>query len=207
MSVNRFIQFRDDILDKVVEYYIARLDRVEAIATVNRFHNKTRGATAMLNLSIAIAKSGDLKMARIVAAQIMLGQGQPVLPQEPKLDKDGFDYRQPQTWTINYEWNGSFTVGSYAIKMRHTAELACAAIRLSHALGMARSESYSKMFSDEIIGDIIFENLYADFGFQESAKLLGKLIAVDGTINYVGLDKVTQILLESQDKNKNPFFQ
>jgi hypothetical protein len=144
LSVDYFIQYRDDALREVVDHQIAKRDLKSALATARMVHNPSRRAAAILKVAVAHAKSGDRKTAADVAASIDLAL-EPVLGLGKR---EVFDYRLPHSWGVNYEDDGAFTITMALAQERHRAELAGAAMTLSQALGERPERSFAILFND-----------------------------------------------------------
>jgi tetratricopeptide (TPR) repeat protein len=145
LSVEYFIQYRDDALHKIVEHQIAKRDIKAATTTAEKIHNPSRKAAAMLKVATALAKSGDRRAAADLAAQIELAH-RAELP--AVFRKEHFDYRLPRTWGVCYDEGLGFTMASHHMSMRRTVEVAAAAMALSQALKRQPAESYAILFNE-----------------------------------------------------------
>jgi tetratricopeptide (TPR) repeat protein len=145
LSVEHFIQFRDDTLRKVVDQHIAKQELKTALTTSEKIVNPSTRATAMLMVATAHAKLGDRKIASDVAAQIELIHKDrfPAFA-----EKERFDYRLPGTWGVCYDEGPGFTMASHQMSIRRTAELAAAAMAFTQAMGQRPTQSYATLFND-----------------------------------------------------------
>jgi hypothetical protein len=152
LSVQYYLQYRDDALQEIVDYQIAGRDLKRALAIAEKMDNPSRKAAAMLKVATAHAKSGGRRRAAEVAARIELtDRGGDLLPQI--FQKQRFDYRLPRTWGVPYDEGFSFTIGSYLISVKRAQEVAGAAMALAQALGQQPAQSYAILF-DDIQGEI-----------------------------------------------------
>jgi tetratricopeptide (TPR) repeat protein len=152
LSVDYFVQYRDDALHEVVDHQIAKRDFKSALTMAGMVHNPSRKAAAILKVAVAHAKSGDRKTAADVAARIELsekawfaGLG----------GREAFDYQLPHSWGVNYDFDGAFTVCLAQMQERHMAEVAGAAMTLSQALGQRPDRSYAILFNDIYAEEVI----------------------------------------------------
>jgi hypothetical protein len=152
LSIKCFVQYRDDALNNVVEYHIAKRDVKAALVTTDKFDNASRKAAAILKVATAQAKAGNRQAAADIAAQIKLGRTSQILANAQ--DK-GFDYRRPQTWGVSYDWHHFFTMTSHIMSVRRAAEVAASAMALSQALELKPGQSYAVLFNDINMEEVI----------------------------------------------------
>ncbi len=145
LSVEHFVQYRDDALHKVVDHQIAKRDLKTALATAEKVHTPSRKAAAILKVAAAHARSGDRKTAANVAARIELTQRDG--DAHPGVKNRRFDYRLPRSWGVCYDAGLAFTFGSYRMSVKRAEEVAAAAMGLSLALGQKPDQSYAILFN------------------------------------------------------------
>ena len=138
MSIEHFLQYRDDAIHKIVEHLILKRDLKTALTTAEKATNPSRKASAMLKVAAAYAQSGDRKKATEVAARIKLTQrdygiGLPVAGKTT-----GFDYRFPRSWGVTYDVGLASTMLSIRMANNRAAEVAKTAMALSQGLGRSR---------------------------------------------------------------------
>jgi tetratricopeptide (TPR) repeat protein len=148
MSVKYFVQYRDDALNSVVTFHIAKRDFKSAFATTGKFENPSRKAAAILKVATAQAKAGDRKAAGQTAAQIKLTHRSEMRKRINGHDNSGFDYRRPQTWGESYDQSDFFTMASHQASVERTAAVAAAAMELAQALESTPDQSYAILFKD-----------------------------------------------------------
>src|SRR5262249_43991537 len=72
MSIEHYLQFRDDAIHKIVDHQITMRDFKAALVTAEKADNSSRKAAAILKVATAHAHSGDHKAAAAVAGRIEL---------------------------------------------------------------------------------------------------------------------------------------
>jgi hypothetical protein len=63
LTVEHFLQYRDDALGKVIDHHIAKGDLRAALTTTEKVRNPSRKATALLKVATAHVTSGDRRTA------------------------------------------------------------------------------------------------------------------------------------------------
>jgi tetratricopeptide (TPR) repeat protein len=153
MSIDHYLQFRDDAIHKIVDHQIAKRDFKAALAAAEKAPNPSKKAAAILKVATAYANSGDHKAAADVAARIDLT---PADEMRVRLfGKERFNYKLPSTWGVRYDDSIGFTMLSHQMSSERSAEVAAAAMTLAQALREKPAESYAVLFNaintDEII--------------------------------------------------------
>ncbi len=144
-SITHFLQFRDDSLHAVVEYYVQKKDFKKALTAAESVNNPSRMASAILKVATAYARSGDRKTAEEVASRIKLTSESSL----PALYSDRiFDFRQPETWVQNYDIEFAFTLGLSQLSEERTAELAASAMTLAQTIPLEPKPDYAALLND-----------------------------------------------------------
>jgi tetratricopeptide (TPR) repeat protein len=139
LSIEYFLQYRDDALRKIVEHQIAKKELETALAIAEKTDNPSRKAVAILKVATAYAKSGDRKRAAAVAARIEL---------TGRTTSTRFDYRLPCTWVERYDAGFAVSNGLQRMWLQRAAEVAEAAMALSLALGEQPEQLYAILFNE-----------------------------------------------------------
>jgi hypothetical protein len=143
LSIKTYVQYRDDVLEQIVEHHIAEGDLKTALTAAEKFDNPSKRATAILKVATAHAQSGNRKKAANVAEQIKLTQEDMI----PIGRRNGrFDYRTPTSWAARYEMG--FTNASRHWADMRAAEVAGAAMTFAQALGQQPDKPYDVLFAD-----------------------------------------------------------
>lgn len=180
LSIDHFLQYRDDSVHAVVDHLIAKRNLKAALSAADKCHNPSRKAAAVLKVAAAYVKSGDRKTAEDAAKQITLRPSR-----STGLGGDEvFDYRQPQTWAVNYDFDGVFTNGIYMMQSGHMSEVAGAAMRLAQALHLRPERSYAILFDDIRMTEVIWTlaRTHAASGDPDEALAWARQIGSHGVI-------------------------
>jgi hypothetical protein len=195
LSVRYCLQYRDDAIHKIVDYHIARRDLKKALPVADKVDNSSRKAAAMLKVALAHARSGDRKTAAQVAARIEL------TPKDhlARILHARFDYRLPETWGINYDFSGFFTVPSYQMEVEHAVELATAAMTLAQALELRPAQSYAVLFKEVLPGEVVqaLAHAHAVSGDPKEALAWARQIGSGGKVSSND-DQETQWAVEQR---------
>lgn len=177
LSVEYYVQYRDDALYKIVDHHLAKRDLKTALTTAEKIGRPSTKATAILKVATAHARAGDRKTAAEVAARIELTH-RDLIDEEER-----FDYRLPRTWCVLYE--PSYTMGSYSSSVEHAAGVASAAMTLAQALGKQPAQSYAILFNDIRIEEVTqaLARAHAASGDARAALAWAKQIGSSGKVN------------------------
>jgi tetratricopeptide (TPR) repeat protein len=147
LSVDYFLQYRDDALRKIVEHQIAKGDLKAALITAGMIDSPPRKAAAILKVATAHVHAGDRRAATNIAGRIELTQRDDDAV-EAILGNERFDYRQPRSWGVCYGQRYASTISSYEMQRERAAEVATAAMEFAQALGQRPAQSYTILFSE-----------------------------------------------------------
>jgi hypothetical protein len=145
LSLRHFVQYRNGAFQRIVDYHIAKRDLNSALTAAEKIDSLSMKATAIIKVATALAKSGDAKTAADLAARIELkhADGNP-----GAVGGEHFDYRDPSTWGVCYDFGRAITMSSYHAAVQHAVEVAAAAMELSQSLGLKPAKSYSILFNE-----------------------------------------------------------
>jgi tetratricopeptide (TPR) repeat protein len=189
-SIEYFVQYRDDALRSVVAYYIDKREFKAALAATEKFDNTSRKTSAILQVAAGQTRVGDSKGAADAVACVQLTSNSKLRKLLHPDDK-GFEFGQPQSWGENYDADDSFTMASHAMTVRHTAEVAAAAMELAQALQIKPSDSFADFFKD--VNEEVVQSLarsHVKYGRPEEASAWAKQIGSDETIPKKDADRV-----------------
>jgi tetratricopeptide (TPR) repeat protein len=166
LSVKYFVQYRDDVLNALIAYYLRKPDLKAALTISRHFENPSRKAAAVLKVAAAHAKAGDRNKASEIAARIKLTHRSETLKSLLTGHEEGFDYRRPESWGENYDAHDSFTMASHRLSVQRTAEVAAAAMELAQSLPLQPSQSFAALFNDINMEEVIqsLARTHATFG-------------------------------------------
>ena len=116
-----------------------------AQATVKQIINRSRHVEGMLNIATDLAKSG-----KITEARKTIENWPKLVMRFPTLREGGpsFDYTRPETWAVEYEFDGFLDNCMVHYLDMLAGDLAAAAMRFQMALPDAETCEYAKAFKD-----------------------------------------------------------
>jgi hypothetical protein len=153
MSIEHYLQFRDDAVHKIVDDRITKRDFKAGLAAAEKAPNPSKRAAAILKVATAYANLGDSKTAAAVAGRIELTPADELRVQP--LGKKRFNYKLPTTWGDRYDESNFSTMLSHRMSSERAADVAGAAMTLAQALGDKPAESYAVLFDDINTEEII----------------------------------------------------
>jgi tetratricopeptide (TPR) repeat protein len=152
MSIQYFLQYRDDAIHKIVDHRIAKRDFKAALAAAEKAPNPSKKAVAILKVATVYANSGNHKAAAAVAGKIELTSANELVPIR---GNERFNYRVPRSWGVRYDDSNFFTMLSHHMSSQRAAEVAAAAMTLAQAFGEKPAESYAVLFNEINTEEII----------------------------------------------------
>jgi hypothetical protein len=116
-----------------------------AQATVKQIINRSRHVEGMLNIATELAKSG-----KITEARKTIENAPKLVMRFPTLREGGpsFDYNRPETWAVEYEFDGFLDNCMVHYLDMLAGDLAAAAMRFQMALPDAETCEYARAFKD-----------------------------------------------------------
>lgn len=156
LSIKYFTQYRDDALQQIVAAFVATRDLKAALAATPKFHNPSLRAAATLRVATAYARSSKENIAADIAAHVAAGVHLTVKDDfGAPFGLKRFDYRLPQTWSVDYDYIGVSSNGIIAQSNRDRSALTAAAMELFQALHLKPAKSFGVLFNDIAEGHIV----------------------------------------------------
>ncbi|MDK1030672.1 MAG: hypothetical protein QGD94_01545 [Planctomycetia bacterium] len=147
-SIEHFLQYKNEALLAIVKTQAETKNFKGALATANIIPNGSRKAQARLIVAAAQAKAGDKKAAVQTAEGIELLYPHPdsmlLFLQKEIL----FDYKKPETWGLDYEFQGFMTSCIHMDMVEKARDLAAAAMAFWQIIEAGDAAQYNPAFEN-----------------------------------------------------------
>lgn len=185
--------WKDSLFVEIAALQARRGDRQGAESTAAQIDNRTRRVQAMLGIATELAKSGKLAAAQQVVDRLPELTEWKILPVETGRS---FDYRKPETWALDYEFDGCFTMCLAYNHANRAGDLAAAAMSYRMAARRDTKVDFAKGLHDlkfQIMGPKKIRKIAAAQaeagGVREALDWITRLDAPPDLPDYVDGDK------------------